>query len=137
MVSTSPQKISQSLQPLVKAQGYNLETIDFKTHPRGNLWRKSGEEWIEVKNLPLDPYHLQRYLSRGFRLHAPESKPDARQISFLSVNEEAMAEGDDSPSGEPTPLVKTKNPEGNVTIDRVAPKDKNIGQSQGANPVNK
>ena len=55
MVSSNPQKISQSLQPLVRAQGYNVETIDFKATPRGSLWRKSGEEWTEIKNLPLDP----------------------------------------------------------------------------------
>ena len=103
MVSSNPQKISQTLQPLVKAQGYNLETIDFKNSPRGSLWRKSGKEWIEVKNLPLDPYHLQRYLLRGFRLHAPQAKPDSQQLSFLSVNEEAMIEGDDS-SKKQTPL---------------------------------
>ena len=86
MVSTNPQKISQSLQPLVKAQGYNVETIDFKNAPRGSLWRKSGKEWIEIKNLPLDPYHLQRYLARGFRLDPPESLPSSGRLPYLSLH---------------------------------------------------
>ena len=86
MVSSNPQKISQSLQPLVKAQGYNVETIDFKATPRGSLWRKSGEEWTEIKNLPLDPYHLQRYLARGFRLDPPETLPSSEKLPYLSLH---------------------------------------------------
>ena len=98
------QKISESREPLVKAQGYNLETIDFKAQPRGSMWKETSKgTWEEMKNLPLDPYHLQRYLSRGFRLHAPQAKPDTQQLSFLSVNEESMIEGDDS-SKKQTPL---------------------------------
>ena len=86
MVSTNPQKISQSLQPLVKAQGYNVETIDFKNAPRGSLWRETSGEWIEIKNLPLDPYHLQRYLARGFRLDPPEALPSSDRLPYLSLD---------------------------------------------------
>ena len=53
----SPQKISDSLTPLVKKQGYNVSTIDLRSSPRGSLWRERDGEWIELKNLPLDPYH--------------------------------------------------------------------------------
>ena len=86
MVSTNPQKISQSLQPLVKAQGYNGETIDFKNAPRGSLWRETSGEWIEIKNLPLDPYHLQRYLARGFKLDPPETLPSSDRLPYLSLD---------------------------------------------------
>tara|TARA_R100000306_G_C4331510_1_gene120463 strand:+ start:271 stop:660 length:390 start_codon:yes stop_codon:yes gene_type:complete len=125
MVLQNPQKIKDSLQPLVSRQGYNVETMDFKTQPRGSLWRETSEGvWEEMKNLPLDPYHLQRYLARGFKIDPPDTLPSSDRLPYLSLDPNTQLSFDD-----------TENFEGDVTIDRVAPEDENIGQSQGVNPV--
>ena len=82
----SPQKISDSLTPLVKKQGYNVSTIDLRSSPRGSLWRERDGEWIELKNLPLDPYHLQKYLARGFKLDPPKRLPSSDRLPYLSLD---------------------------------------------------
>ena len=82
----SPQKISDSLPPLVKKQGYNVSTIDLRSSPRGSLWRERDGEWIELKNLPLDPYHLQKYLARGFKLDPPKTLPSSDRLPYLSLD---------------------------------------------------
>lgn len=82
----SPQKISDSLTPLVKKQGYNVSTIDLRSSPRGSLWRERDGEWIELKNLPLDPYHLQKYLARGFKLDPPKTLPSSDRLPYLSLD---------------------------------------------------
>ena len=82
----SPQKISDSLTPLVKKQGYNVSTIDLRSSPRGSLWRERDGEWIELKNLPLDPYHLQKYLARGFKLAPPKTLPSSDRLPYLSLD---------------------------------------------------
>ena len=80
------QKITDTLTPLVKEQGYNVSTIDFRSSPRGSLWRERDGEWIELKNLPLDPYHLQRYLARGFKLDPPKALPSSDRLPYLSLD---------------------------------------------------
>ena len=82
----SPQKISDSLTPLVKKQGYNVSTIDLRSSPRGSLWRERDGEWIELKNLPLDPSHLQKYLARGFKLDPPKTLPSSDRLPYLSLD---------------------------------------------------
>ena len=82
----SPQKITDSLTPLVKEQGYNVSTSDLKSSPRGSLWRERDGQWIELKNLPLDPYHLQKYLARGFKLDPPETLPASDRLPYLSLD---------------------------------------------------
>jgi len=82
----SPQKISDSLAPLVKGQGYNVSTIDLRSSPRGSLWREKDGQWTELKNLPLDPFHLQKYLARGFKLDPPETLPSSDRLPYLSLD---------------------------------------------------
>ena len=46
-----------------------------------NQWRMDRN-----KNLPLDPYHLQRYLARGFKLDPPETLPSSDRLPYLSLD---------------------------------------------------
>jgi hypothetical protein len=123
--SFNPEKISETLKPLVKPQGYAVSEIDFKSHPRGSLWREDADgNWIELVNLPLDPYHLQKYLARGFKIDPPETLPSSDRLPYLSLDPNTQLSFDDE-----------ENFEDDVTIDRAVPEDENIGRSQGVNPV--
>ena len=123
--SFNPEKVSEALKPLVQPQGYTVSEIDFKSHPRGSLWREdAGGNWVELVNLPLDPYHLQKYLARGFKIDPPKTLPSSDRLPYLSLDPNTQLSFDDA-----------ENFEDDVTIDRVAPEDENIGQSQGVNPV--
>ena len=123
--SFNPEKVSEALQPLGKPQGYTVSEIDFKNHPRGSLWREdAGGNWVELVNLPLDPYHLQKYLARGFKIDPPKTLPSSDRLPYLSLDPNTQLSFDDE-----------ENFEDDVTIDRAVPEDENIGRSQGVNPV--
>lgn len=51
----------------MKAFGYTMEDIG-KTCPKTTYYNQQGEA---LPNLPADPYHMERYLKRGFTLTPP------------------------------------------------------------------
>ena len=64
--------------------GYSVETVPTTEQPKMTFWRKektinedgkivTGENWVEMPNLPADPRSMQRYLARGFVPVKPEA----------------------------------------------------------------
>jgi len=60
-------KIEESLRAEVKANGFAVKVMDIPKS-RGTIYKPNGEP---MPNMPIDPYHLQRYLRRGFTLLPP------------------------------------------------------------------
>jgi len=53
--------------------GFSVETIKgMKTIPRVTMYTPDGRK---MDNLPADPYHLPRYMKRGFTVNPPSTKP--------------------------------------------------------------
>lgn len=61
-------KIEKELHAEVKANGFAIKVMDIPKQ-RGTLYKANGEL---MPNMPIDPYHLQKYLRRGFTLYPPE-----------------------------------------------------------------
>ncbi len=49
--------------------GYGIEEIPLKTCPKLTYYKNDG---TPLPNLPADPYHMKRYLERGFSIEPPK-----------------------------------------------------------------
>ena len=53
--------------------GYSVEELpNMKTTPKTDYYNPKG---VLLKNLPADPYHMNKYLGRGFTLEPPTTAP--------------------------------------------------------------
>lgn len=48
--------------------GFSITELPGKSIPKMTLWKEDG---TEMPGLPADPYHLERYLKRGFLMKPP------------------------------------------------------------------
>lgn len=67
----------------LKDRGYSWQFTDW---PRRITWFKASGE--AMPNLPADPWHMERYLARGFRPDLPK----ITQVESVSAPETAQAE---------------------------------------------
>lgn len=58
---------------MVSRFGYSVEILKgLKTVPKMTYYKPNGDA---LPGLPSDPYHLEKYLKRGFTLTPPQTKP--------------------------------------------------------------
>lgn len=64
----------------LKVMGYMMQELPGKTIPHMTYYKNDG---TALPNLPADPYHLKRYLSRGFTIEPPQvavAKPQDKKF---------------------------------------------------------
>ncbi len=52
----------------LKLFGYAVEELPGKTIPKMTYYKSENGQEVILPNLPADPYHMSRYLKRGFTL---------------------------------------------------------------------
>lgn len=62
-------KVEPELRAMVKANNGYAVKAERTQGPRATLYKPSGEP---MPNMPIDAFHLQKYLKRGFTLYPPE-----------------------------------------------------------------
>ncbi len=82
-------------QQVIKKAGLEIPTwsvLDkgIKTVARATYYNKEGKE---LPNLPADPYHLQRYLARGFTLEKPQTSEIKCEVCGKSFKAKIALEG--------------------------------------------
>ena len=71
--------------------GYSVEEIPGRTIPKVTYYKEENGQIVELANLPADPYHMQRYLKRGFVLKRPP-QPEPQKVSSDELVSEACGE---------------------------------------------
>ena len=56
----------------MKLFGYSVEELPGRTLPKTTYFKVENGQMVELPNLPADPYHMARYLKRGFTLEPPK-----------------------------------------------------------------
>ncbi len=51
--------------------GYSIEELPGRTVPKATYYKVENGQIVSLPNLPADPYHMSRYLRRGFTLQPP------------------------------------------------------------------
>lgn len=72
----------------LKFFGYQITELPGKPIPHMDMWTPDGRKMI---HLPADPYHLRRYLNRGFLLEPPkvtEQGSNTQETGSVAVMEE-------------------------------------------------
>ena len=69
----------------LKLFGFTIEELPGKVIPKMTYYRLENNKVVELPNLPADPYHMERYLRRGFTLERPPlTKPQFESPSGFS-----------------------------------------------------
>ena len=59
----------------IKLFGYSVEELPGKTLPKMTYYKSENGQEVALPNLPADPYHMSRYLKRGFTLKPSSELP--------------------------------------------------------------
>ena len=60
---------------VMRVFGYAIEELPSRTIPKTTYYKVENGSVVTLHGLPADPYHMQRYLKRGFTLEVPKLEP--------------------------------------------------------------
>lgn len=66
-------KITDEQRTVLSRAGYTPVEMQVSGVKKVTLWKEADGTWFPRPNMPGDPYSLQKYLARGFRLAPPGS----------------------------------------------------------------
>jgi len=59
----------------LKLFGFTVEELPGKKIPKMTYYKSENGQEVILPNLPADPYHMAKYLKRGFRLEPTKEPP--------------------------------------------------------------